>query len=113
MSKTQEPETAMSEWGRMAVNPHAGGVRLSVHVKPKSSRSAILGVRDRALEVALTSPPADGAANAELQRLLARALGVTQRDVSIVAGSSSRQKVIEVNGVSPDDAVARLSAARR
>lgn len=113
MTKTQEPETAMSEWGRMAVNPHAGGVRLSVHVKPKSSRSAILGVRDRALEVALTSPPADGAANAELQKLLARALGVTQRDVSIVAGSSSRQKVIEVNGVSPDDAIARLSAARR
>ncbi|HZF53847.1 MAG TPA: DUF167 domain-containing protein [Polyangiaceae bacterium] len=113
MTKTQEPESPMSEWGRMAVNPHAGGIRLSVHVRPKSSRCAILGVRERALDVALTSPPADGAANAELQRLLARALGVTQRDVSIVAGASSRSKVIEVNGVSPDDAIARLSAARR
>jgi hypothetical protein len=113
MSKPQEPETTMSEWGRIAINPHAGGVRLSVHVRPKSSRSAILGVRDRALDVALTSPPADGAANAELQKLLSRALGVTQRDVSIVAGSSSRSKVIEVNGVSLDEALARLSAARR
>ena len=82
-------------------------------MKPRSSRSAILGVRDRALDVALTAPPADGAANAELQKLLARALGVTQRDVSIVAGSSSRSKVIEVNGVSLDEALARLSAARR
>src|SRR5688572_26419110 len=109
MTKTQEPETAMSEWGRISINPHAGGVRLSVHVRPKSSRSAILGVRDRALDVALTSPPADGAANAELQKLVARALGVTQRDVSIVAGSSSRSKVIEVNGVSLDEALARLS----
>ena len=113
MTKTEEPETPRSEWDRIAVNAHAGGVRVSVHVRPKSSRSGILGVRDRALDVALTSPPADGAANAELQRIIARALGVTQRDVSIVAGASSRSKVIEVNGVSVDDALTRFSAARR
>jgi uncharacterized protein len=112
MRKSQEPG-AYSEWDRLALNAHAGGIRISVHVRPKSSRSAVLGVRERALDIALTSPPADGAANSELQRLIARALGVSQRDVSIVAGSSGRNKVIEVNGVSVEDARAQLSAARR
>lgn len=111
---TKSPESGpISGWDRLAMTAHAGGVRLSVHVRPKSSRSAILGVRERALDVALTSPPADGAANSELQRLVARALNVGQRDVSIVAGASSRNKVIEINGVGIDDALTRLLAARR
>ena len=91
----------------------AGAVRFSVHVRPRSSRSAILGVREGALEVALTSPPADGAANAELAKLLARALEVRRGDVNIVIGASSRAKVIEINGMRPDDARARLSGAPR
>jgi uncharacterized protein (TIGR00251 family) len=112
MSKTDE-RAALSEWDRLSLNGRAGGVRISVHVRPKSSRSAILGVREGALDVALTAAPADGAANTELMRLVARALQVTQRDVTIVAGTSGRSKVLEVNGISVNDARARLSAARR
>src|SRR6185295_9945052 len=86
-------------WAALALTERAGGVRFSVHVRPRSSRSAILGVREGGLEVALTSPPADGAANAELCKLLARALEVRRSDVSVVVGQSSRTKVIEVNGM--------------
>lgn len=100
-------------WDALVVTARAGGVRFSVHVRPKSSRSAILGVREGTLEVALTAPPADGAANAELVKLLARALEVRRGDVSIVVGTSSRGKVIEVNGMLPDDARTRLSGAAR
>jgi uncharacterized protein len=95
------------------LNERSGGVRLDVHVRPRSSRSAILGVRDGALDVALTSPPADGAANSELIRLLAKTLSVRAADVSIVVGPSSRTKVIAVNGVGALDARARLSKAKR
>src|SRR5215471_3086047 len=91
-------------WDALIVNDRAGGVRFSVHVRPRSSRSAILGVREGALEVALTSPPADGAANSELCKLLARALDVRRGDVNIVVGQSSRGKVVEVNGMLADDA---------
>jgi uncharacterized protein len=112
MTKSEARE-GLGEWTRLAVNARAGGVRISVHVRPKSSRSAIVGVREGALDVALTSPPADGAANAELQKLVARALEVTQRDVTIVAGTSSRSKVLEVNGITVEEARARLSAAKR
>jgi len=103
----------MGEWEALVLNPRAGGVRLSVHVRPRSSRSAILGVREGALEVALTAPPADGAANSELVKLLARALEVRRGDVSIVVGASSRSKVLEINGMLPEQARSRLSGAAR
>lgn len=112
MSKPDDRQN-LGEWERLDLNGRAGGVRLSVHVRPKSSRSAIVGVREGSLDVALTSAPADGAANAELQRLIARALEVTQRDVTIVAGNSSRNKVIEIKGISVDEARAKIAAAKR
>jgi len=108
-----DPPGLVGHWEALALNERAGGVRFSVHVRPRSSRSAILGVREGALEVALTAPPADGAANSELVALLARALEVRRGDLRIVVGASSRGKVIEVNGIHADDARARLSGAAR
>jgi hypothetical protein len=108
-----EASGLQSEWEALVVNDRRGAACFSVHVKPRSSRSAVLGVREGALEIALTSPPADGAANAELLKLLARALDVRRGDVSIVVGASTRGKLIEVNGMSPADARARLSKAKR
>jgi uncharacterized protein len=107
------PNSVTGEWTQLDLNERAGGVRLSVHVRPRSARSAILGVRERALDVALTSPPADGAANSELIRVLSKALGVRTGDVSIATGSSSRSKVIQVNGMGADAARERLSKAKR
>ena len=112
MTKTDAP-VKLGQWEALDVNDRAGGVRLAVHVRPRSSRSAILGVREGALDVALTAPPADGAANAELVRLVAKVLDVRRSDVSIVAGASSRSKLIEVYGLSSADTRARLSGAPR
>lgn len=112
MSRNDTPGV-VGEWAGLSLNERSGAVRFSVHVRPKSSRSAILGVREGALEVALTSPPADGAANSELLGLLAKALDVRRASVSIIVGASSRDKLIEVNGISPDEARDRLSKAKR
>ena len=54
-----------------------------------------------ALKVRLSAPPVDSAANDALIVLLAEALGVSRRDVRIVAGNTSRAKVVEVAGVTP------------
>jgi uncharacterized protein (TIGR00251 family) len=108
-----DPPGVVGEWDGLTLNERSGGVRFSVHVRPRSSRSAILGVRVGELEVALTSPPADGAANSELVGLLAKALDVRRANVAIVVGTSSRDKVIEVNGLGPDEARLRLSRAKR
>jgi uncharacterized protein (TIGR00251 family) len=110
---SSDPPGLMGRWEALVLNERAGGVRFDVHVRPRSARSAILGVRAGALDVALTSPPADGAANSELVKLLTRALDVRRADVRIVVGSSSRSKVIEVNGLLPDEARVRLSGGPR
>lgn len=106
-------EAPPGEWESLSISERGSSVRISVHVRPKSSRRAVLGVRERSLDIALTSPPADGAANAELQKLLARVLEVGQRDIAIVAGASSRNKVLEVHGVRMSDVRTRLAGARK
>ena len=48
------------------------------------------------------APAVEGAANTALVRLLADELGVARRDVRIVAGATSRQKLVVVDGVDPE-----------
>ena len=91
-------------------------MRVRVHVVPRAKRTAVVGVHGNRLKLALAAPPVDGAANAELVAFVARALGVTRRAVAIVAGETSRQKTLEITGVSADEVRARLGpprAARR
>lgn len=107
------PGSVGPEFGRLQIGDHRGAIRVDVAVKPRSSRSTILGVREGALEVALRAAPAEGAANDELRTLLARVLEVRRSDVTIVLGASSRGKVVEVHGVGVDEARARLARAKR
>jgi uncharacterized protein (TIGR00251 family) len=88
----------------------SGGVRFAVHVQPRASRSEVSGVHGAALKVRLSAPPVEGAANEALIALLAERLGVTRRQVRIVAGATSRAKTVEVDGVGRAQ-VARLAVA--
>jgi uncharacterized protein len=45
----------------------------------------------------------DGAANAALEKLIARALKVSRGSVRIVSGDQSRLKVLEIDGIGQDD----------
>ena len=58
------------------------------------------------------APAVEGAANNALVRLLADELGVARRDVRIVAGASSRQKLVVVDNLDPDAIVARWPGLR-
>lgn len=70
----------------------------SVRVIPRSSRSEIVGEYDGALKVKLNSPPVDGAANAELIKLLAKEFGVSWSQVEILSGNTSKQKQVKISG---------------
>src|SRR4051812_11697422 len=76
-----------------------GVVRLEVRAKPRARTSRVLGARGGALEVQIAAPPVDGAANAELARTLADAVGVPKGAVRILRGESGRTKLIEIAGV--------------
>lgn len=77
-------------------------MRFKVRVQPRAARSEIVGKHGEALKVRLAAPPVDGAANGELIALLAKRLGVAKSAVTIVRGERSREKLIEVEGVTAD-----------
>jgi uncharacterized protein (TIGR00251 family) len=85
-------------------------VTFEVRAKPNARRSAVVGVREGALEVRVAAVPVDGAANDELVEVLASALGVPRRDVQLVHGTSSRIKRVEVRGLGLEEVRARLVA---
>jgi Uncharacterized conserved protein len=76
-----------------------GRVRFSVRVQPRASRSEIAGVYGDALKVRLSAPPVDGAANVALIEFLADVFAVGRRDVRILAGETSRSKIVEIEGI--------------
>jgi uncharacterized protein len=83
-------------------------VFFGVRVVPRASKSEIVGEIDGALKVRLCSPPVDGAANAELIKMLAREFGVSRGRVEIVSGQNSRTKRIRITGATVDEMKSRL-----
>jgi uncharacterized protein (TIGR00251 family) len=76
-----------------------GSLIFAVRVIPRASRSGIVGEHDGAMKVGLTSPPVDGAANAELIKLMAKSFGVARSNIEIIAGETSKSKRIRITGV--------------
>lgn len=79
-----------------------------MHAQPGAPRNQIVGLHGDSLKIKIAAPPEDGRANAELCEFLAEVLGVAKRAVVLVTGPASRAKVVEVSGVSREDAVTKL-----
>ena len=81
----------------------AEGLVVWVRLTPKGGRDALEGLETLAdgsvvLKARVKAPPADNEANAALVKLLSRSVTVPPRDVSIVAGASSRIKRLKIVG---------------
>jgi len=83
-------------------------VDLEVRVIPRAGRTGFGGLRDGALLVRLAAAPVDGAANAELIALIAKALRIPKRDITIVSGERARTKRVRIAGVDRDQVLAKL-----
>lgn len=83
-----------------AISQGEDGVRLSIRVQPRSSRSGVAGMYGESVRICLKSAPVDDAANQECCALLAKLFGVPKYRVSVLSGRSSRSKVVQVDGLS-------------
>jgi hypothetical protein len=81
-------------------------VTLLVRLTPKGGRDSVDGIEtladDRAvLKVRVRAVPSEGEANAALLRLVAAAVGVPPRDVTLAAGATARIKRLAISGDPP------------
>ncbi len=77
-----------------AITQGDGGVFLRVYLQPRASVSEVTGLHGDAIKIRLRAPPVDGAANDELVRFLAERLGLRRDDITLVAGATSRSKLL-------------------
>jgi uncharacterized protein (TIGR00251 family) len=83
--------------------------RIPVRLIARARVNKIAGEREGALLVRVTAPPVDGQANAALCELIAKHLGIAARRVSVVRGLTSRQKVVQVEGLSASELARALT----
>jgi uncharacterized protein len=82
-------------------------MRISVRVIPRSSKNTLVWEERESgkqgeiagLKAHLTAPPVEGAANEALIALLADKLALPRRNINIVQGATSRQKIVEITGI--------------
>ena len=82
------------------LTPTKDGTLLTLRVSPGAKRTSIEDLYgESALKLRVAAPPADGRANAEVERFLAGLLRVSRSDVDLIQSSSSRDKVVLVRGL--------------
>lgn len=90
-------------------------VRISIRVYPGAARPSVGGVYGDPvtgpLIVRVAARAVDGKATEAALQALADVLGVPRRDLRLLAGQSSRDKVVEVRAVGPG-LESRLAAVR-
>jgi hypothetical protein len=94
-------------------------VALTVRLTPKGGRDAIDGIETMAdgravLKARVRAAPSGGEANDALIRMIAKAVGVAPRDVTLAGGAASRLKRLLIKGdtATLTAALERLSRAR-
>lgn len=92
----------------LEITSTAGGVQFAVKVVPGAARDRVVGLLGAALKVQVSAPPEDGRANARLCEVLADALSVPRRMVSVRSGHGSPHKIVVVTGLAADDLRTRL-----
>ena len=83
---------------------------IRVRLQPRASSSRITGEKDGVIQVRVTAPPVDGEANAALEKLVAKKLGIAKSKVEVVKGETSREKLLEIDGLGEADARRMLLA---
>ena len=96
------------------ITPTRDGLRVAIRLSPRARSDRLLGIvtnaeGERTIKASVTAPAYDGQANEALLQLLARTWRLPRRDLSIIVGAASRNKVVRVAG-DQHQLIAKLSS---
>ena len=78
-------------------------VNLHIHVQPKSSRESwgeVVEIQGKEwIQLRITAPPVDGAANKAIVKQIAKTLGAAKSNIKLIQGEKSRFKKFLIVGV--------------
>ena len=82
----------------------------NVRVVPRASKSEIVGEHDGALKIRIAAPPVDGAANAELIKVLSKQFAISKSSVEIIGGQTSKTKQVKISNAADEKLLVILQA---
>ena len=88
------------------------GLEVRIHVQPRARRCEISGIFNGALKIKVTAPPVDDAANRGIIEFFSSLLGIPKSGLHILAGSKSRDKILQVRGISLRNFLERVKVNR-
>ena len=95
------------------LTPIRGGLRVAIRLSPRAKSDRLICVSTapeggHVIKASVTAAAKKGQANEALLRLLAGVWRLPRRDLAIVVGAASRNKIVRIVG-DPDELVAKLS----
>lgn len=95
---------------KFKISSAEGGAAFPVRVVPRASKNEISGRHGDAIKIRLIAPPVEGAANEALIDFLSEILDVRKSQIEILTGHASRDKIVCVVGLTPQEVEDRLAA---
>ncbi|HXY02302.1 MAG TPA: DUF167 domain-containing protein [Terriglobales bacterium] len=93
----------------IAFHETSAGVSFAVKVQPRGKKNAIVGSVGDAVKLSLKAPPIEGRANDACIEFFANFFGCPLSSVTIIAGRTSRRKVIRISGVLLEEARSKVN----
>jgi uncharacterized protein len=85
--------------------------RLRLRVAPGAARPSVVDRHGDAWKLRVAEAPERGRANEAVLELLATTLSLPRADVTLVSGAASRDKIVELAGIAPEEIDRRLASA--
>lgn len=67
-----------------------------IYAKPKAKKSALIGLINNELHIAVHAKPVDGEANKELLAFVAAFFNLPKSQIKIIRGNNSRHKTLQI-----------------
>ncbi|MBP9732368.1 MAG: DUF167 domain-containing protein [Candidatus Magasanikbacteria bacterium] len=72
-------------------------MRLTITVKPRSSKTDVIQISETEYQVRLTASPVDGEANEQLIKILSEYFDIAKTNISILKGKTGKKKIVEIS----------------